>query len=73
MEQKQSLYDMDHPFYYNPHTESKMGEGNDKSIEEAVKQHLDYLSKLIDKYKDALSTIEPSISIGSNMVIRISA
>jgi len=47
MEQNQPLYDMNHPFYYDPHPESKMGEGNDKSIEEAVKQLIYYVVLLV--------------------------
>lgn len=36
-------------------------------VEEAVKQHLDYLSKLIDKYKDALSTMKSTYEYAKNI------
>lgn len=36
-------------------------------VEEAMKKHLDYLSKLIDKYKDALSTMKSTYEYAKNI------
>jgi hypothetical protein len=38
MEQKQSLYDMDHPFYYNPHPDSEVDENKEDEFYEITRR-----------------------------------
>ena len=47
MEQNQSLYDENHPFYYDSHLDQKIDETNRKKVQEAVRQVTFYVVTLI--------------------------